>query len=87
MASVWANEDTLNKLSDIYKNTTGSAEERVKSFAKGVVESLEGFEGSAKNQWKSFEGKTGDASEKLAKLILGDNISKKETKKVNKILH
>ena len=82
MASVWANEDTLNKLSDIYKNTTGSAEERVKSFAKGVVESLEGFEGSAKNQWKSFEGKTGDASEKLAKLILGDNISKKETKKV-----
>ena len=82
MASVWANEDTLNKLSDVYKGTAGTTEQRVKAYTQNIVNNLEGFEGSTTSQWKSFNGKTGDAADKLADLILKSGISKKETKKV-----
>ena len=81
MASVWANEDTINKLSDIYKGTKGSAEQRVGEFTRNIVNGIEGFEGSAAAQWRSFEGKTGNAAQKLADLILDSKISKRETKK------
>ena len=82
MASVWANEETLNKFSDIYKNTAGTTEQRVAQYTHNLVNGLEGFEGSGGVQWKSFEGKTGDAAKKLADLILQPKVSKKETKKV-----
>ena len=82
MASVWANENSLHKLADFYKGTSGTTEQRVKSFTQNVINNLEGFEGSSTVQWKSFNGKTGNAAGKLADLILNPNVSKKETKKV-----
>jgi len=81
MSSVWASEDSLNKLSDFYKNTQGTTEQRVHGFTKNVINSLEGFEGSSKTSWKSFADKSGDAAEKLADLILKPDLSKKEAKK------
>ena len=81
MASVWANEDTINKLSDIYKNTKGDTAQRVKEFTRNILNGIEGFEGSTTEQWKSYKGKTGDAAQKLTDLILSPKISKRETKK------
>ena len=81
MASVWANEEVLNKFSDFYKNTSGTTEQRIRQYTQNLVNNIEGFEGSANTQWKNFSGKTGDAAEKLADLILKPDISKKETKK------
>lgn len=81
MASVWANEDTINKLSGIYKNTQGSMEQRVGEFTKTIINNLEGFVGNSKNQWSSFEGKTGNTIQELTNLILSSNVPKKETKK------
>ena len=82
MASVWANDETLNKFSDIYKNTKGSTEKRIRQFTSNILEKIEGFDGSGKVGWKSYAGKTGDASKKLADLILSPTANKKETKKV-----
>ncbi len=82
MASVWANDETLDKFSNIYKNTNGSTEKRIKQFTTNILNKLEGFDGSGKNGWKSYAGKTSDASKKLADLILSPTVNKKETKKV-----
>ena len=80
MSNVWANEDTINKLADIYKTTSGSQEQRVKQFTKGVINSLEGFNSDNKTVWRSFSDVSEKASDSLAKLILDNGLSKKETK-------
>lgn len=81
MASSWANEETLDKLTDIYKKTNGSTENRIREFSKNVIENLEGFDGNAKSGWKAFAGNVGKASDDLADIILNTDMSKKETKK------
>lgn len=81
MASVWANDRTLDKFSQIYKTTKGTTEERIKQFTSFILNNLDGFDGEGNGAWSSFNKKTGDASKRLADLILAPNISKKETNK------
>ena len=80
MSGVWANEDTLKKLSGFYKSSTGETKDRVRQFAKSVIDNLEGYNSDSKNVWRSFNNVSEKASGDLAKLILNDNLSKKETK-------
>ena len=70
MASVWANEDTINKLTDIYKDTKGNTAKRIGDYTKAVIDGIEGY-----------EGKTGNAAQKLADIILNPSLSKKDLKK------
>lgn len=80
MASVWANEDTIKKLTECYKNTSGTSEQRVRQYAKAVLGNIEGFNSDSKNVWKSFSNVSEKASEDLADVILDNTLSKKETK-------
>ncbi len=80
MSGVWANEDTLNKLSDLYKNTNGNPEQRIKQYTKAVLDNLEGYNSDNKSAWRGFKDVSQSVSDDLANLILNKNVTKKEAK-------
>ena len=80
MSNVWANEETLHKLSEVYKNTSGTPEKRIAQYTKNVINSLEGYNSDNSKVWKSFKNVSKKAADDLARLILDKNVSSKETK-------
>src|SRR5574344_528756 len=90
MASSWANEQSIKKLSSIYSKKEGTYEQKIKAYVKDTIYSMEGLDGNAaKGGFKSFSSiedkfKLDKAISNISDLILAPDKNKKEAKKLMK---
>lgn len=78
----WATEESVEKLTSLYKEGKSSAEGKIRDYSKALINNLEGLNSEAKGGWKAFsECKLEEVSDELSKVIKNTKMSKKDTKK------